>query len=121
MTSSSTTSLGDIVRVPDCRRTNGFAWPRIARLSSVCFARSSWIIPMMLLAMISRPNIPLITEPVARTISSSTPRIALILVNTLARTIWATLRVARSGMSLLLPSANRAATSASVKPMAVIA
>ncbi len=59
MMSSSTTSLVDRVRVPDCLRTNGFACPMIASLSSVCLARISWTMPMTLLAM-SRPNIPLI-------------------------------------------------------------
>lgn len=88
----------------------------IASLSSVCLARISWTMPMTLLAMMSRPNIPLINEPVAKTMSSKTPRIALIRVNTLARTICPTVRVTRSGISLLLPSATRCATSASVKP-----
>ncbi len=46
--------------------------------------------------------------------TSSTPRMALIRVNTLARTMSDTLRAARVGTSLLLPSATRCATSASV-------
>ena len=56
----------------------------MASLSSVCLARSSWMMPIALLAMISRPNAPLITEPVDSTMTSSTPRIALIRVKTLA-------------------------------------
>ena len=52
---------------------------------------------MTLLAMMSRPNSPLMTEPVASTITSSTPRIALIRVKTLARTMSETLRAARTG------------------------
>ncbi len=71
---------------------------------------------MTLLATMSRPNNPLITEPVASTIISNTPRIALIRVKTLARTMAAMLRVARSATALLLPSATRCATSASVRP-----
>jgi len=46
-------------------------------------------VPMKLLAMIKTPNRPLITEPVASTMANSTPRIALIGVNTLARTMSA--------------------------------
>ena len=42
--------------VPDCLRTMGFAWPTMASLSSVCLARSSWMMPIALLAMISSPN-----------------------------------------------------------------
>ena len=45
------------------------------------------MMPMTLLATMSRPNSPLISEPVTSTMSSSTPRIALIRVKTLARTI----------------------------------
>jgi hypothetical protein len=75
-------------------------------------------VPMKLLAMIKTPNRPLITEPVAFTMANSTPRIALIGVNTLARTMSATLRVARLGTSLTLRSATRWATSASVSPVA---
>jgi hypothetical protein len=120
MMSSSTTSLGNSVSVPDCLRTNGFACPTIASLSSVCLARISWTMPMMLLAMMSKPNMPLISEPVASTSTSSTVRIALIRVKTLARTMSTTPRVARCGISLPLPSATRCATSASVRPEAVM-
>ena len=66
MMSSSTTSLGNRSRVPDCLRTNGFACPTIASLSSVCLARISCTMPMTLLAMMSSPNSPLITEPVSQ-------------------------------------------------------
>ena len=69
----------------------------MASLSSVCLARSSWMMPIALLAMIRRPNSPLITDPVASTMISSTPRIALMRVKTLARTISETLRAARGG------------------------
>ena len=77
------------------------------------------MMPIALLAMMSRPNSPLITEPVASTMISSTPRIALMRVNTLARTISETLRAARVGTSLVLPSATRCATSASDRPRRV--
>jgi len=83
-------------------------------------ARISWTIPITLLATMSKPNMPLITEPVASTMISSTPRIALILVKTLARMMSTTPRVARSGISLPLPWATRCATSASVRPEAVM-
>ncbi len=118
MTSSSTTSLGARASVPDCRRTVGFACPTMASLSSVCLARSSWMMPIALFAMIRSPNAPLITDPVDSTMISSTPRIALIRVNTLARTISETLRAALVGTSLVLPSAIRCATSASDSPAA---
>ena len=118
MTSSSTTALGISACVPDWRRTNGFACPTMASLSSVCLARSSWMMPIALLAMISRPKAPLITEPVDSTMTNSTPRMALMRVNTLARTISDTLRAARVGTSLVLPAATRWATSASVSPAA---
>ena len=42
--------------------------------------------------------------------------LGVLLVIVLARAIAATLRVARSGRALLLPSATRSATSASVRP-----
>src|SRR5215212_8397608 len=64
MMSSRTTALGNIGFVPDCLRTNGFACPTMASLSSVCLARSSWMMPIALLAMISIPNAPLMIEPV---------------------------------------------------------
>ena len=76
------------------------------------------MMPIALLAMISSPNAPLITEPVDSTMISSTPRIALIRVKTLARTMSETLRAARVGTSLVLPSATRWATSASDSPAA---
>ena len=60
----------------------------------------------------------LITEPVDSTMINSTPRIALIRVKTLPRTISETLRAARVGTSLVLPSATRWATSASERPTA---
>ena len=74
------------------------------------------MMPIALLATISSPNAPLITEPVDSTMINSTPRIALIRVNTLARTMSDTLRAARVGTSLVLPSATRWATSASESP-----
>ena len=55
------------------------------------------MMPIALLAMISSPNAPLITDPVDSTMTSSTPRIALMRVNTLARTMSDTLRAARVG------------------------
>ncbi|CPU58027.1 Uncharacterised protein [Mycobacteroides abscessus] len=75
--------------------------------------------PTALLAMISRPNAPLMIEPVDSTMMSSTPRIALIRVNTLARTMSDTLRAARDGTSLVFPCATRSATSAAVRPLMV--
>ena len=73
----------------------------MASLSRVCLARSSWMMPIALLAMISRPKAPLITEPVDSTMTSSTPRMALMRVNTLALTMSETLRAARVGTSLV--------------------
>jgi hypothetical protein len=76
------------------------------------------MMPIALFAMISSPNAPLITDPVDRTMINNTPRIALIRVKTLARTMSETLRAARVGTSLVLPSATRWATSASDSPVA---
>ncbi len=73
---------------------------------------------MPLLAMMSSPNMPLINEPVDSTMISRTPRIALMRVNTLARTTSATLREARVGTSLVWPAATRAATSSADRPAA---
>ena len=112
--------MGATCVVPDCLRTVGLACPTIARLSRVFFARSSWMMPMPLLAMISRPNSPLINDPVASTSMNSTPRMALMRVKTLDRTMSETLREARAGTSLVLPSAIRAATSASDRPAAML-
>src|SRR6476620_6367748 len=76
------------------------------------------MMPMAVISAISSPNAPLMTEPVDSTMTSSTPRIALMRVKTLARTMSDTLRAARVGTSLVLPSATRWATSASVRPVA---
>ena len=73
---------------------------------------------MALLATMSMPNSPLMNEPVDSTMISNTPRMALILVKTLARMMSPVLRVARLGTSLVLPSATRWATSASESPTA---
>ena len=76
------------------------------------------MMPMALLAMISSPNSPLISDPVASTMTKSTPRMALMRVNTLALTMSETVRAARLGTSLVLPAATRWATSASERPAA---
>ncbi len=55
------------------------------------------MMPIPLFATISRPNMPSMIEPVASTMRNSTPRIALIRVNTFARTMSLTDRDARSG------------------------
>ena len=52
---------------------------------------------MALLAMISRPNSPLISDPVASTMRKSTPRMALMRVKMLDLTMSETLRAARRG------------------------
>ena len=97
MTSSSTTSLGGRGPVPEPRRTVGLACPTMASLSRVCLARSSWMMPIALLAMISRPNSPLMSDPVASTMRKSTPRMALMRVKILDLTMSDTLRAARVG------------------------
>ncbi|SKY57509.1 Uncharacterised protein [Mycobacteroides abscessus subsp. abscessus] len=116
MMSSSTTSFGGISVTSPSRRTRGLACPTMASLSRVFLARISWMMPIPLLAMISRPNSPLMSEPVKTTIANSTPRIALIRVKTLALMMSPTERPERSGMSLTLPSATRCATSSAVRP-----
>src|SRR6516164_288199 len=79
------------------------------------------MMPIALLATINSPNKPLITDPVDSTMMNSTPRMALIRVKTLARTISETLRAARVGTSFVFPSATRRATSASDRPAATTA
>src|SRR5574340_937263 len=74
------------------------------------------MMPTPLFAMISRPNMPSIIDPVASTMSNRTPRIALIRVNTFALMMSLTERLARSGTSLVCPAATRSATWAAVKP-----
>ena len=93
----------------------------MASASSVCLARNSWMMPIALLATMRIPKSPLIIDPVESTMISRTPRIALMRVKTLARTISETLRAARAGTSLDLPSATRWATSASDRPVASVA
>jgi hypothetical protein len=93
----------------------------MASSSSVRLARNSWMMPIALLATIRMPNSPLITDPVVSTMISRTPRIALMRVKTLARKISETLRAARAGTSLLLPSATHWATSSSDRPAASVA
>ncbi|OPZ52048.1 MAG: hypothetical protein BWY91_02478 [bacterium ADurb.BinA028] len=79
-------------------------------------ARNSWMIPIALLAMMSSPKAALMSLPVVRTMTSRMPRMALIRVRTLARTISPVERPLRAGMSFVRPSRTRSATSALVRP-----
>jgi hypothetical protein len=88
----------------------------IVNRSRVRFARSSWTMPVTLLATISSPNMPSSGCPVTMMIANSTARIALMRVNTFPRTISRTLRLTRTGTSLVRPSARRRATSPALSP-----
>lgn len=71
---------------------------------------------MPLLATRISAKSPFLNDPVTATITNSRPRIALILVNTLARTISPTVRPDRSGRALTFPAATRCATSSADRP-----
>ncbi len=117
MTSSSTTSLAEISTARPSRRTRGRASPMIASRSRVRLARTSWTMPIAVLTTMISPNRPSgTTGPITTMTAKSAPMIALKRVRTLARTISATERLARTGTSLVLPAAMRAATSAAVRP-----
>ena len=67
-------------------------------------------------AISTRPKSASCNGPTTRMIASIAPRIALNRVNTLARTIWPTVRVGAAGTSLTCPRATRSSTSAAVSP-----
>ena len=118
---SSTVSSSTISATATCcacpsRRTSGRASPISARLSRVCLARSSWTMPIAVLAMITRPKRPSWIGPTTRMIAKRMPIRALKRVKTLARTISESDRLERTGTSLTSPRATRSATSALVRP-----
>ncbi|CAM5501125.1 hypothetical protein SCALM49S_04420 [Streptomyces californicus] len=98
------------------RRTVGFASPITARLSRVFLARHSWMMPMPVLATITKPKRLSWIGATNSMITQSTPMIRLNRVKTLARTISTTEREDRTGTSLTSPRATRSATSAVVSP-----
>lgn len=114
--SSSTISPTAICSTVPSRRTCGRASPISARLSRVFLARSSWMMPIAVLATMTRPKRPSWIGPTTRMIANITPMIALKRVKTLARTISLAERLERTGTSLTSPRATRSATSAAVRP-----
>ena len=88
-----------------------------ASRSRVRFARYSCTIPMSAFPMRTNPNNPSAGEPNTRISASIVPRIALKRVNTLARTIWATVRLVRAPLAFVSSRATRSATSFPVRPV----
>lgn len=115
-TSPRTTSEAGISAAAPSRRTRGRDSPMTARASRVFLARSSWTMPMPVLATMTKPNRPSWIGPTIRMITKSTPMMALKRVRTLARTISVAEREDRTGTSLTSPRATRSATSAAVSP-----
>ena len=91
----------------DGEASRGSSWPA-----------SSWMMPMPVLAMITKPKRLSWIGATNSMITQSTPMIALNRVKTLARTISAMERLLRTGTSLTSPRATRSATSAAVRPRA---
>lgn len=118
MTSSSTISDVLIPTGFPSRRTVGRTSPIRARESRVFFARHSWMMPMPVLARITKPNRLSWIGATNSMITQSTPMIALNRVKTLARTMSARERLLRTGTSLTWPRAIRSATPAAVSPVA---
>lgn len=117
-TSPRTISWVEISAATPSRRTVGFASPITARLSRVFLARHSWMMPMPVLATITKPKRLSWIGATNSMITQSTPMIRLNRVKTLARTISVTEREDRTGTSLTSPRATRSATSAVVRPVA---
>ncbi|CAM5717218.1 hypothetical protein SALBM135S_05868 [Streptomyces alboniger] len=99
------------------RRTVGLASPMTARPSRVFLARHSWMMPMPVLATITKPKRLSWIGATKSMITQSTPMIALKRVKTLARTISPRERELRTGTSLTSPRSTRSATSAEVRPV----
>lgn len=116
MTSSRTISEVEISPVAPSRRTLGLASPMTARPSRVFLARSSWMMPMPVFAMITKPNRLSWIGATISMITQSTPMMALKRVKTFARTISEVDREDRTGTSLTSPRATRSATSAVPSP-----
>ena len=85
--------------------------------SSTRLARSSWTTPITLLATITPPNNASFGDPARITSAARIATMKLIGVNTLARTIWPTLRVGALGISFDNPLETRSLTSAAVSPV----
>lgn len=98
------------------RRTVGFASPMRASPSRVFLARSSWMMPIPVFAMITKPKRLSWIGATKNMITQSTPMMALKRVKTFARTMSVVERELRSGTSLTSPRATRSATSAAVSP-----
>ena len=99
---SSTTMLdGTSSRTVPSRTTSALGAVSRVRRSSVRLARSSWTIPIKAFVTRTTPNKASWIGPTMRISTSIAPRRALNRVKTLARTIWATVRVGAAGTSLI--------------------
>lgn len=116
MTSPRTISEVEISAVLPSRRTLGLASPMTARPSSVFLARSSWMMPIPVFAMITKPKRLSWIGATMSMITQRTPMIALNRVKTLPRTMSVVEREERTGTSLTSPLATRSATSAVLSP-----
>ena len=92
-TSSSTTSLTGISTTRPSRTTLALGAVSSVSRSRVFLARSSWMMPMAVLAIITRPNRASAGGATIRTITSITLRIQLKRVKTLLRMISAVVRL----------------------------
>ncbi len=95
------------------RRTVGFASPMTTRLSSVFLACTSWIMPIAVLATITKPNSASWIGATASMMTKRMPMMALKRVKMLARMMSGE---ERTGTSLTSPRLTRSATSAVLSP-----
>ena len=107
---------GNLEATPPSRTTCALgAVSRVSR-SRVRFARSSCTIPTPVFTIRTNPNSASWNGPTTTMIASIAPRSALNRVNTLERTICATVLVCVRGTRLTCPRASRSATSAELRP-----
>ena len=89
-----------------------------ASLSSLRFAVYSWMMPTSELMTSTPPNNASPNEPATSTTTNNTPRMALNLLITFARTMSISERDEESSTAFVLPEAVRSATSPAVRPRA---
>ena len=116
--SSRTTSAGAISSSSPPRRTRARGAFSSASRSSFALARNSWTHPMIAFANAARPNSASCQRPSSRRTRKQPPTIALKSVNTLALTMFQTLRLESAVKAFVRPAAMRSATWAGVSPTA---
>ena len=114
--SSSTTSSALTWRSCPSRRTVGFASPMTASLASAREARYSWMMPMRVLATMTKPKSESWNGATMIMIAHIIPMTRLNQVRVFARMMSVRLRLRASGAWLTCPAATRSATSANVSP-----